>query len=32
MYGDGFPVDKIAKLVKMTVQEVDQVVENQTKK
>ncbi|NJK84556.1 MAG: Rpn family recombination-promoting nuclease/putative transposase [Saprospiraceae bacterium] len=32
MYDDGFPVDKIAKLVKMTVQEVEQVVENQTKK
>jgi predicted transposase/invertase (TIGR01784 family) len=29
MYGDGFPVDKIAKLVKMTTQEVEQIIENQ---
>jgi hypothetical protein len=32
MYGDGFPVDKIARLVKMTVPEVEQVIVNQSNK
>ena len=31
MYNDGFPVDKIARLAKMTAQEVSQIIEKQLK-